>query len=238
MLGPRPGNQDLLRRLSVEPDESRGYTRCSGKGASDESDGRTDHLGSVPRVDGRTSGDGPRTPLAGGNAGSIQPPPALVLPPSDGRCRVAEGRDEGDRNESTGTGSPGQPRVLLRRDAEGDGKRSLDHARMQEEAGSRPSKSRRFTSRTWSARRTSSRNRSGPSIARAAESAASRLGRSHRAPLPLRILMGGRRPPHGDQRRQARFNGERANLLLHREILKILNEEDLTLGGTHGVADE
>jgi RNA polymerase sigma-70 factor, ECF subfamily len=38
--------------------------------------------------------------------------------------------------------------------------------------------------------------------------------------------------------RTARRVGEQARLLLHHEILKILNEEDVTPGDTHGVADE
>jgi RNA polymerase sigma-70 factor, ECF subfamily len=42
----------------------------------------------------------------------------------------------------------------------------------------------------------------------------------------------------GISERTARREGERARLLLHREILKILNEEDITPGGPHGVADE
>jgi RNA polymerase sigma-70 factor, ECF subfamily len=43
----------------------------------------------------------------------------------------------------------------------------------------------------------------------------------------------------GVSERTARRDGERARLLLHREILKILNEEDITLEGPHGAtADE
>lgn len=40
----------------------------------------------------------------------------------------------------------------------------------------------------------------------------------------------------GVSERQARRDGERARLLLHREILKILNEEDITPEDSHGVA--
>jgi RNA polymerase sigma factor (TIGR02999 family) len=39
-------------------------------------------------------------------------------------------------------------------------------------------------------------------------------------------------------RRDWQKNWEQARLLLHHEILKILNEEDMTPGGPHGVADE
>jgi RNA polymerase sigma-70 factor, ECF subfamily len=43
----------------------------------------------------------------------------------------------------------------------------------------------------------------------------------------------------GISERTARRDGERARLLLHREILKILNEEDITLEGSRGpAADE
>jgi hypothetical protein len=42
----------------------------------------------------------------------------------------------------------------------------------------------------------------------------------------------------GVSERTARRDGDRARLLLHREILKILNEEDMIPGDPHGVADE
>ncbi len=42
----------------------------------------------------------------------------------------------------------------------------------------------------------------------------------------------------GVSERTAQRDGERARALLHREILKILNEEDIAIGGSHGVADE
>jgi DNA-directed RNA polymerase specialized sigma24 family protein len=40
----------------------------------------------------------------------------------------------------------------------------------------------------------------------------------------------------GVSEKTARREGERARLLLYREILKILNEEDITLEGPHGAA--
>jgi len=40
----------------------------------------------------------------------------------------------------------------------------------------------------------------------------------------------------GFSERKARREGERARLLLHREILRILNEEDISLEGPHGAA--
>jgi hypothetical protein len=42
----------------------------------------------------------------------------------------------------------------------------------------------------------------------------------------------------GISERTARRDGDKARLLLHREILKILNEEDIAPEGSHGVADE
>jgi RNA polymerase sigma factor (TIGR02999 family) len=42
----------------------------------------------------------------------------------------------------------------------------------------------------------------------------------------------------GVSERTARRDGERARLLLHDEMLKILNEEDITPGGPHEVSDE
>ena len=40
----------------------------------------------------------------------------------------------------------------------------------------------------------------------------------------------------GISERKARRDGVQARLLLHREILKILNEEDITVEHSHGAA--
>ena len=172
-----------------------------------------------------------------GNAQSMQQPTALVL--SALRRQMPGGTE--DRNEVNWEQITWPNRQYFFSAMYQAMWRALrDHARKRDKKrrASAPSRSTRSTWRTWRGRRTSGRSRSKPCGSRL-----ERLGeqRPDWAGLIEHHYLSGYSWEEaarvmGISERTARRDGERARLLLHREILKILNEEDITPGGTHGVA--